>query len=380
MTKRAGPGIVQVLIPVSPAEPQAAGLPAAVRNAHAAQELSPLKIIFQGEDPSFFKRWRKQFSRFKTAPSSAALDAGMPLLVLSPGGFARAEALKRFHEQAARDGSPVRWVREGQTVAAYYPAAAQQDLGDEPKSIACETLDWWPLGNAQEVRQAEQKLYSGLAQETDGYLARLDRSISLSVSKILIRTPVTPNHITTASLFIGLFGSWLLAVGSYPQQVLGAVLLWSCCILDGCDGEVARLKLLCSESGALYDIIADNVVHVAIFIAIPMNIHRASPESAFILPGALLVSGLLACMFSVWWLVLRVPKEKRGATGLFVERVASRDFIYLILALVIIGKLEWFLWAAGIGSHVFNLALWAVYLTRSNSEGPALPPPATGLS
>lgn len=142
------------------------------------------------------------------------------------------------------------------------------------------------------------------------------------------------------------------------MEVLGAVLLWSCCIFDGCDGEVARLKHLCSPAGGLYDVIADNIVHVALFIAIPINVSRHHPEASFLVPGVLLVSGLLACMFSVWWLVLRRPKEERGHAGLVVERLASRDFLYLILLLVLIGKLDWFLWAAGIGSHLFNLGLW----------------------
>jgi hypothetical protein len=37
---------------------------------------------------------------------------------------------------------------------------------------------------------------------------------------------------------------------------------------------------------------------------------------------------------------------------------ASRDYVYLILALTAIGRLDWFVWAAAVGSHLFNAFLW----------------------
>jgi len=70
------------------------------------------------------------------------------------------------------------------------------------------------------------------------------------------------------------------------------------------------------------------------------------------------VTGFLAAGWSVWKLVLSVPEEKRGPSALVVERVASRDYVYLIVALTAIGRLNWFVWTAAYGSHVFWLWLW----------------------
>src|SRR5581483_4717547 len=187
------------------------------------------------------------------------------------------------------------------------------------------------------------------------------------ISRRLIRFPITPNQITTFSLLVGLVGAALLAARGYGASLAGAALLWACCVLDGCDGEVARLKLLTSEAGALYDVVSDNIVHLAIFVAIPVHVRAADPGATFLLPGASLVAGVLLSMFWVWWLILRRPPAEREGASRVYERVASRDFIYLVLALALVGRLRWFLWSAAIGSHLFwvglvtlGLLLWRI--------------------
>jgi phosphatidylglycerophosphate synthase len=169
---------------------------------------------------------------------------------------------------------------------------------------------------------------------------------------------VTPNHITTAGLVLGLLGAWWLAAPSARLQFYGALVLWFCCLLDGCDGEIARLKHLSSPEGAAYDVWADHFSHLATFVALPVGVARLHPGRDWLVPGVLLVTGFLACGFSVWYLVLRVPEEERGPLALTVERIASRDYVYLIVALTAIGRLDWFVWAAAVGSHLFNAFLW----------------------
>jgi len=182
----------------------------------------------------------------------------------------------------------------------------------------------------------------------------------MAVSKLLLPLPVTPNHVTTLSLLIGLAGAALLAGRTYGLQVIGAFLLWSCCVLDGCDGELARLKLLCSPAGARYDALVDNIVHLAVFIAVPVQIQRMRPDADIRLPGFLLLSGFFLSAFWVWRLILSRRKDLRGPSAPVFERLASRDFIYLILLLTLVRRLEWFLWAAAVGSHLFWLVLVAL--------------------
>src|SRR5207247_11336043 len=54
-------------------------------------------------------------------------------------------------------------------------------------------------------------------------------------------------------------------VATNVGQTIGALLFLTHSILDGCDGELARLKFLESRAGAVLDFWGDNLVHVAVF-------------------------------------------------------------------------------------------------------------------
>jgi phosphatidylglycerophosphate synthase len=363
---------LQVLIPASGR--LVAGLPPALRTAHrAAAELPGAAISLCGPEEGFARRFRRQLAAAAArcvngAPAAAVVPPGAPLLVVSAEGFPEPAALARFVAAARAAGRPTSWLAGGRAVAAYAPSAA---LDGATAAEAAERLlaapppgaegpGWVHARDAAEAEAAERALFAALPKDTDGYIARLDRALSMALSGVLLRWPVTPNDITTASLVLGLLGAYWLASGSYWPTLAGAALLWFCCLLDGCDGEVARLKLLCSPSGAAYDLWADHLAHLATFVALPIGVHRAFPQTRWLAPGALLVTGFLACGFSVWWLVLRKPESERGPFGLLIERVASRDYVYLILALALVGRLDWFVHAAAVGSHLFWLGLWAL--------------------
>ena len=174
----------------------------------------------------------------------------------------------------------------------------------------------------------------------------------------MVRTPVTPNVITAVSLLVGLGGAALLASASSWNALLGAALLWASCILDGCDGEVARLKLLASRFGARFDIATDNVLHLATFVAITVHLHRRHPDMSFAGPALIFLAGVMLSMASVSWLINRYPPERRLGFKRVYERIASRDYIYLVMVLTAFERLEWFVWSSAIGANLFWISLW----------------------
>ncbi|MDD5629601.1 MAG: CDP-alcohol phosphatidyltransferase family protein [Elusimicrobia bacterium] len=367
---------LQVLLGPARDRPRIAFVPAVLRAAQRiAEDLSPQSIILLDAGPDFARDWSRQMAglgaeRVECAPPGGVaqrLAPGVPLLEVSSDGLPRDGSLRRFLSQARAEGRPARWMRQGKVLASFHPSPDSYAAGAGAaagRDFEAGEEDWLSLQDADAVPRAERALFASLVKDTDGFLARFDRRMSVSLSRLLLRTPATPNAITAASLALGLLGAAWLAFGSYPFQVLGAFLLWFCCILDGCDGEVARLKLMCSKSGAAFDLGADHVAHMAIFVAIPFAVHTADPQAEVLLPGILMVAGMAVSMFTVWWLILRRPGRPFGATQLFFERVASRDYVYLIAFLAVIRKLHWFLWAAAFGIQVFNLALWCMALRR----------------
>lgn len=360
-----------MLVSERPGVRTVAGLPPAVRAAfRAAKELAPCRLVVLTVDAKFAERWKVQLGaegvELKTGlfSDAALLDADAPLLALDPEGFPDAGFLKAFQDAAdgrALDGSrPVaarlsdpKSVGAGSAMPADVLKAALDKPAPEVKAGR-----WFVADTAQSAKAAAKVLYSRLGNPKDGYIARFDRALSVPLTRLMLPFPITPNGVTTASLLVGLWGAWELAGPSWERHFFGAVLLWLCALLDGCDGEIARLKHMSSPSGAAYDVAADHVAHLATFIALPIGVSRVHPGIDWTLPGILLVSGFIACGYSVWKLVLSVPDEQRGPLALTVERIASRDYIYLILPLTALGHLDWFVWAAAYGSHLFWMWLW----------------------
>jgi len=71
-----------------------------------------------------------------------------------------------------------------------------------------------------------------------------NRQISKWITSKLVYYPITPNQISVITFLITVIASLIIIKQSYFFLVLGALLAQLSSILDGCDGEIARLKLL----------------------------------------------------------------------------------------------------------------------------------------
>lgn len=364
----------QVLLSVPADAPLVAGLPCAVRAAYrAGKELGPERIVIAGADQDFLRRWSFPLRAAGGAvlgdkTGFSALDPRLPLLVLDAESFPDQNALAAFAAEADRRPGDLRRAERGRAWAALRRDASALGAGSRPLDrIHAEALSATApetdAGDFLDARglaagAAAEVLYSRLAKDNDGYIAKFDRVLSISLTRLMLPFPITPNQVTTVSLVFGLLGAWWLAAPSREQQFAGALVLWLCALLDGCDGEIARLKHHITPHGGDFDLWADHLAHLATFVALPIGVARLNPGTDWRLPGVLLVTGFLACGFAVWKLVLSVPEEKRGRLTLIVERLASRDYVYLIVALTAIGRLDLFVWTAAIGSHAFWAGLW----------------------
>ncbi len=386
------PAVLQILLPVPPQPPLVAGIPAVLRTAHelaAGPEIRRILLYTQGR--GFVESWRGRLASLPwkevvasgcSLPLGEQLDADSPLLVLAPDGMPDGASLSNFLSQSRENQGTTAWVWNGTVVAVYDPKAKHllerlplesrdfpQQVLDDPEAhhLPAPQAAWQCLGDAAGVRRAEDRLFRSLRQENDGYLARLDRTLSIALSRLLVRTPLTPNGITALALPVALTGAALLASPTYWVALLGAALLCSCCVLDGCDGEVARLKLLASPWGARFDLIADNIVNLATFAAIAVHVHRLHPGLDIGKPAAIMLAGLLLSAFWVWWLILRQPEERRAAPQRVYERIAGRDFTYVVFLFTAVRRLEWFVWGAAVGANLFWLSLW--WVSRKRRHG-----------
>lgn len=116
----------------------------------------------------------------------------------------------------------------------------------------------------------EKHLLSLLVKEEDGVIAKnINRKISLAITSQLINTNVTPNQITCVVFLIGMLsGPAIYIIGGYTGIVIGSLLYYAAAVLDGCDGELSRLKFLGSARGAWFDTVVDDAVCLSYILSL----------------------------------------------------------------------------------------------------------------
>jgi phosphatidylglycerophosphate synthase len=224
----------------------------------------------------------------------------------------------------------------------------------------------FPLAGADDVPRADRWLFRSLIKQSEGFMSRhVERPISLAITRRLLGTRITPNIMTIVSLSLGLASAVFFLSSDAPWQLAGALLLLTHSILDGCDGELARLTFQESKTGAMLDFWGDNIVHVAVFgcMAVGWSLDRHSTWP--------LVAGGVACASTLGVASLLSGKTMRDETGAadptlagrLVEALGHRDFIYLVIVLAAFAKAAWFLAATAVGTPIF-LALVVLVQSR----------------
>jgi len=163
------------------------------------------------------------------------------------------------------------------------------------------------------------------------------------------------------SVAIGLSGAPFFLSSAPLFQLTGAFLFWTHSILDGCDGEIARLKFLESRWGATLDFWGDNLVHQAIFACMAMGWSLSTQAVWPLLLGVLAVAGTLgaAGLASRRFIAGEALAGADRTMARLIEAFSHRDFIYLILALSALGRAQWFIALAAAGTPLFlAMMLW----------------------
>jgi phosphatidylglycerophosphate synthase len=252
--------------------------------------------------------------------------------------------------------------------AAFAPLAAS--LGDplviaadvvRPSNARPEEAASQRVTDARSRRAAEDAIFAELLRGDLGLVARyLNKPVSFRITRYLLcKLPVTPNQVTIGAGLVGVAGAALLALGRAWSLPAGMLLAHVQSILDGCDGELARVRLQQSAIGEWLDTIVDDALNLLLVCGLAIGVSRLTGNPLYlwaglITAGMMLVYNVVAYRELVrqgeggevlkirWWFARGIDMKKmlgkggrKGVTGALMT-MGRRDFFvlaWLLLAL-----------------------------------------------
>jgi phosphatidylglycerophosphate synthase len=227
-----------------------------------------------------------------------------------------------------------------------------------------------------DLAAAEHTIRRASYKNTDAKLARFNRRMSLPISVALIRTPITANQLSVLLVAIGFYAAWLFSTGHYLAGILGGFLSLAASILDGCDGEIARLKYQESALGCWIETFGDYSYYVAIFVGLTTGAVRQTGWDAFYWLGGTALAGLLLTFALLIYLRNRITAghpEKlhdiartrfKAASSPWSRVVWRISFVatraampYGIMAFALVDALPLVVILAAIGSNIYWISL-----------------------
>jgi phosphatidylglycerophosphate synthase len=277
------------------------------------------------------------------------------LLRVRPEDAADADALGRMLHQRIESGAPL---------------PSGEDVSEGRARLVLRAL------TPADVEDAEQTIRRSSYKPTDNKLARFNRRMSLPISIALIRTPLTANQLSVALVAVGFYSAWLFSLGHYWASVLAAFLSLAASVLDGCDGEIARLKYQESALGCWIETFGDYSYYIAIFIGMTVGAVRFVGWPIFYWFGAVALAGTVITFALLIYLRTRITagrperlhsiaKQRFKADPTWWSRiiwrisfVATRSAMpYGIMALSLVGLVPLVIVLAAIGSNTYWISL-----------------------
>ena len=173
-------------------------------------------------------------------------------------------------------------------------SAAIRVLAEDKHAKSVQTKGFWiDVDDKNAFQKAEKTLLDSLqGKSADGPVSRwLNRPVSIRLSKVLVNFNITPNQISFFSFTLSMVAAGLFALGDYLYLALGGIVAQFASIIDGSDGEVARLKYLSSDYGGWFDAVLDRYADAFLLFGLTWYVYYNNPTSIVLGVGFLAIIG-----------------------------------------------------------------------------------------
>ena len=179
-----------------------------------------------------------------------------------------------------------------------------QELVQQKKLYFIEVPEdsWIDIDTSQDLTKAKNYLLNNSSSKiNDGSISKyINRPISQWTTSKIIDYPLTPNQISIAVFFISVFSGLIISIEGYFFLLLGALLAQLSSILDGCDGEIARLKLLESKFGGWFDRVLDRYSDLFILMGLTFHTYFIHKTLTVFFIGFIVVGGKIISSYTAF--------------------------------------------------------------------------------
>ncbi len=205
----------------------------------------------------------------------------------------------------------------------------------------------------------------------DGLVSRyLNRPLSRPMARGLRPTPLTPNQVTAFTLLLAIAAGAMVAAG---WNIAGGIAIQAVSVIDGVDGELARLKDRATRFGGVFDAVTDRYADAVMLTGMTVYAVRfeSHPRPEFV--GALALGAALIVSYSRARIEADLPDIAASGNLDSLFGLASRDVRLLAAAIgTVVGQCYWTLIVL---AAVSGLTIaWRLLYLRITAGGRRLPP------
>jgi len=218
---------------------------------------------------------------------------------------------------------------------------------------------WWQdVDTPADLRTARSLLRRSLGKDSDGAVSRrLNRPVSTRITMALAPLRIPPALISLLAFVLGIWAAWSLSAG---RALMGGVLVQVTSVLDGVDGETARLQGVASSRGAFVDALADRMVDAAIVAGLWLWAWD-DPSRAFRITGILCSAvswGMLAMAVRGPISVFEIPRREEPTVWAALGGRDARMFVLTLGSLANLPIVAFFVgMATFLGSAISRVVL-----------------------
>ncbi len=200
----------------------------------------------------------------------------------------------------------------------------------------------------------------------DGYISKhINRKMSEPMAHLLAKTNVTPNQMTWVAFGIALLSFVSFVLGN---NIIAGLLVQLSSVIDGIDGNLARLKGMTSEFGGFFDSVLDRYADILIVLGLTLWSLSHETYPGMWLSGMLAITGIICISYTR----ARINPNHRHLFDTGFKSLASRDIrLFLIMIGAVIGQAYFCLVAIAVLTNLvvfYRLIYMYRYLGQRNNQ------------